>query len=165
VASESALDRHIVTLNITHFAGLIAGDHASGRIDVAVRPADGPTLVCMDDQEIEIPAGWPLLDRLLAAAMTGAVTYLARDGRRVAAVLPADLAESIVNEPLPGDGDDHPVSAAGPRPTLDDLQREQGIRPVEDPAELRGEEMADFDQFFSAAMSARAGEQPPPPRS
>jgi hypothetical protein len=149
-------NRHIVSIKTAHFAGLIAGDHASGQIDVTVRTAGGPTLVSMSDQEIEIPMGSPFLDGLLSAAMIGTVIYLTREGRRIAAVVPADIAESLLNDPLGEEenGDPAPGGGAGRR-RLQQLIREQGVRPVEDPAELRGAEMVDFDEFFSAAMSAR----------
>jgi hypothetical protein len=150
------LGRHVFSINTAHFAGAV-GDHASGQVDVTVRAADGPTLVSMTDQDIEVPLGSPVLDHLLAAAMAGTVTYLTRQGRRVAAVLPADIAESVLQEPPGQDDDGRPVPPAGAgRRTLAQLRREQGVQPVQDPAELRGAELADFDQFFSAAMSARS---------
>jgi transcriptional regulator with XRE-family HTH domain len=44
-------------------------------------------------QVIEVPAGSPVMDQLVIAATGGTVTYLTQEGRRVAAVVPADLAE------------------------------------------------------------------------
>jgi hypothetical protein len=147
-------DRHVVSIKARRFAGAV-GNQASARIDMTVETVGGPTLVSMTDQEIEVPAGFPFLDRLVAAAMIGAVTYITREGRRVAAVLPADIAESILHDPLGHEEEDGPAPGGAGRRELQDLIREQGVRPVQDPAELRGEEMADFDDFFSAAMSAR----------
>jgi hypothetical protein len=83
------------------------------------------------------------------------ITHLTRDGRRVAAVVPVDIAESVLRQPPGGDDDDHPL-AAGPRRTLAELCREQDVWPVEDPGEPRGEELPDFDEFFAEAMSARS---------
>jgi hypothetical protein len=153
---HTELDRHVFAIHTAHFAGLIAGNQASGRIDMTVQAAGGPTLVSMTDQEIEVPVGFPLLDHLIAAAMIGTVTHVTREGRRIAAVVPADLAESLVHDPLGEEAEDGPAPGGAGRRKLQDLIREQGVRPVQDPAELRGEEMADFDQFFSAAMSARS---------
>jgi hypothetical protein len=149
-------DRHVVSIQTAHFAGLVAGNHASGRIDMTVQTTGGPTLVSMTDQEIEVPVGFPFLDHLMAAAMIGTITYLTREGRRIAAVVPADIAESPVHDPLGQEAEDAPAAGGAGRRKLQDLIREQGVRPVQDPAELRGEEMADFDEFFSAAMSARS---------
>jgi hypothetical protein len=42
-----------------------------------------------------------------------------------------------------------------PLRTLDALAREQGIRPVGDISELRGEPIEDFDEFLAAVRSAR----------
>jgi len=39
---------------------------------------------------------------------------------------------------------------------LAELCRDQGVRPVADPGELRGEELPDFDEFFAETMSARS---------
>jgi hypothetical protein len=115
----------------------------------------GPLLM-EADRDVEVPAGWsPFLDRLIAGARVGSVRYLTRDGQRVAAVVAADMAESMFDEPPLDDDDPLVAPAAGP-PTLADLQRAQGVRPVDDPAELRGPGMPDFDQFFAAVMSARS---------
>jgi hypothetical protein len=148
----SARLRPVMSFHTTHNGGLIAGD-VSGWVDLTFHPAGGPTLVSIAGREIEVPPGWPLFDHLLIEAMSGAVTYLTRDGRRLAAVVPADVAESMLQEPADGDADDPPP--LGPPRTLDELRREQGIDPVTDPASLRGEELADFDQFLAAMTSAR----------
>jgi hypothetical protein len=109
-SASPQLDRPNLSINdlkTGHFAGV--GDHASGRIEVTVHPAAvGPTLVSVTDQEIEIPPGWPLTDHLLAAAKAGARIYLTQDGLRVAAVVPADVAESLHREPPTEDDDDDP---------------------------------------------------------
>ena len=50
-------------------------------------------------REIEIPRGSVLFDHLARSAQDGGFAYLTRDGRRVAAVVPADVAESLEEEP------------------------------------------------------------------
>jgi hypothetical protein len=154
-AEDTEPDKHVVSIQTTRFTGAV-GSHASAQIDMTVHPAGGPTLVCMTDKEIEVPVGSPVLDHLLAAAMIGTVTYLTREGRRIAAVVPADIAESLLHDPLGQEAEDGPAPAGTGRRRLQDLIREHGVRPVPDPAELHGAEMADFDEFFSAAMSARS---------
>jgi hypothetical protein len=151
-------DSHVFSIRTAHFAGLITGHHASGRIDMTVRAAGGPTLVSITDGDVEIPEGLPVVDHLVAAAMIGTVSYVTREGRRVAAVVPADIAESMLQDPPDAPDDDHPGPGGGGarRRMVEELCREQGVRPVQDPDELDGVEMADFDEFFSAAMSARS---------
>ena len=68
---------------------------------------DSPLVVDPTAREIEIPRGSPLLDHLARSARDGGFVYLTRDGRRVAAVVPADVAESSEQDELdlePGAG-------------------------------------------------------------
>jgi antitoxin (DNA-binding transcriptional repressor) of toxin-antitoxin stability system len=109
----------------------------------------------MTDQEMEMPAGSPVLGQLVDAVANGTVTYLTQEGRRVAAVVPADLAESIVPA-RPTDGDDDLVlSAAESRRRLEQLRREQGVQPIKDPADLRGPGMPEEEaRAFSEAATS-----------
>jgi len=153
---SSKLDRHLTSLNTAQVAGAV-GDHASGRVNMTIRTAAGLLGFSMHDKEIEVPAGFPPLDRALSATADGATIYLTRDGHSVAALVPAAVAKSILQEfPVEDDEDDHPEPPTdrGER-TLDDLWREQGVQPVTDPAELRGEAFPDFDQFFAAVTAGR----------
>jgi len=148
--------RRIFDIQTAHFTGVIAGDSPSGRIDVTYTTVGGSSLFSMTDRELEVPAGSPVLDELVSAAERGAFIRLTRNGRRVAAVVPAEIAESLLREPFDED-DDHPEPPGDQgRRTLGDLWLEQGVPVVTDPAELRGEGFPDFDQFFSALTSARS---------
>jgi hypothetical protein len=49
-------------------------------------------------REIEIPRGSVLFEHLARSALDGGFVYLTRDGRRIAAVVPADVAESSEGE-------------------------------------------------------------------
>jgi antitoxin (DNA-binding transcriptional repressor) of toxin-antitoxin stability system len=108
----------------------------------------------MTHQEIEIPEDLAILNQAVDAAAAGTVTYLTRDGHRVAAVVPVELAEPAPPEPSAAvEEDDLVLSAAESRRRLDQLAREQGVPPLTDPAELRGEPMdADEAEAFSAAV-------------
>ena len=131
------------------FDGFLAVSHLSGTV---VLGGDIPILLRTDRQEIEVPRGSALLEHLLDRVRLGGRVYLTRDGQRVAGVVPADVAETI-------DPEEDGTGAAPPprRRTLDELRWEQGIEPVEDPAELQGEVLgeADFAEFYAAVMSAR----------
>jgi antitoxin (DNA-binding transcriptional repressor) of toxin-antitoxin stability system len=128
------------------FDGFLAVSHLSGTVVVG---GDVPVLLRTDRQEIEAPRGSGLLEYLIDRVRLGGRVYLTRDGQRVAGVVPADVAESIDPE------EDGPVASR--RRTLDELRWEQGVEPVEDPAELQGEVLgeAEFAEFFAAVMSAR----------
>jgi len=93
-----------------------------------------------------------------AAAAAGTITYLTRDGRRIAAIVPADLAESLLPEPS-AEEDDLVLSVEESRRRFEQLAREQGVQPVADPAELRGPGMPEkeFRAFHEAVMSGRSG--------
>jgi hypothetical protein len=56
------------------------------------------------EQEIEMSVASPVLAQLVDSATGGTITYLTREGRRLAAVVPADLAESLAPEPPAGFG-------------------------------------------------------------
>jgi hypothetical protein len=98
-------------------------------------------VAAMKDQEIELPAGSPVLEQLEDAVASGTVTYLTRWRRGVAAIVPADLAASA-DESLQ---------------RLEQVRRAQGVRPVRDPAELRGVGMPEkeFQASFEVATSGR----------
>lgn len=49
----------------------------------------------MSAHAYELPGEDPVLDRLADEAGGGEVIYLTRDGRRVAALVPADVAEAL----------------------------------------------------------------------
>ena len=46
-------------------------------------------------RDIEVPAGSVLLDHVLRTAVDGGILYLTRHGRRVAGIVPADVAETF----------------------------------------------------------------------
>ncbi len=119
--------------------------HSSGTVIVG---GDLPVLIGPDPAEIEVPPGSGLLEYLLHRTRRGGRVYLTRDGRRLAGVVPADVAESIDT----GEGATLPR-----RRTLDEIRWEQGVEPVGDPAELQGEVLAEaeFAEFYAAVMSAR----------
>jgi antitoxin (DNA-binding transcriptional repressor) of toxin-antitoxin stability system len=100
----------------------------------------------MKDQDVELPSGSPILEQLVDAVASGTVTYLTRWGRRVAAIVPADLAASA-HESL------H---------RLGQLRRAQGVQPVMDPAELRGLGMPEkeFQAFFEAPRRGGSSRRP-----
>lgn len=76
-------------------------------------------------RELELPRGSALLHHLADAVSDGNVVYLTRFGRRVAAVVAADLAESLErSEP-----DREP--GAGLREILDDMHARVGPVPAE----------------------------------
>jgi hypothetical protein len=129
ISGGAKLPRHT---NRARFAGAV-GDNASVRFDVILRPVAEPSLVFATDPDVEIPPGSPILDPLLAAAAIGKVTFLTQGGGRVAALVPADIAESILREPP--DDEDHPDRPAPPASA----------------------EVGDLDQFLSAAMSTGSG--------
>jgi hypothetical protein len=111
------------------------------------------------EEETEVPPGTPILSESIGLAVEGVVTYLTRGGRRIAAVVPVELAESIPPAP-PAEGDNSAPRAGGCQRILEQLAREQGVRPVTDPAELLGPGMPDdeFAAFFKAATSGRSCE-------
>jgi hypothetical protein len=99
-----------------------------------------------------------ILNQAVDAVATGTVTYLTRDGHRVAAVVPVELAEPAPPEPSAAVDDDLVLSVAESRRRLDQLAREQGVLPVSDPAELRGEPMdGDEAEAFSEAVRSFPG--------
>ncbi len=124
--------------------GYLNFSHLSGPVFVG---GEVPILLGPDGQEIEVPRSSALLRHVLDRVRLGGRVYLTLDGERVAGVVPADVAESI--DPV------EPERAR--RRTLDELRWEQGIEPVEDPAELQGEilDEADFAGFYAAVMSSR----------
>jgi hypothetical protein len=109
----------------------------------------------MTHQDIEIPQDLTTLNQAVEAAITGTVTYLTREGNRVAAIVPADLAEPLPSEP-PAD-DALILSVDESRRRFGQLAREQGVQPMTDPAELRGPGMdeGEFRAFRAAVTSGR----------
>jgi hypothetical protein len=115
----------------------------------------------MPFDEIEVPADAPALNQAVDAAGRGTVTYLTRQGRRVAAIVPSLLAEAVLFEPSAGEADNPRLSVEEARRRLEQLARVQGVYPVGDPAELRGPDMPDdeFEAFHSAAMTDRPDDE------
>jgi antitoxin (DNA-binding transcriptional repressor) of toxin-antitoxin stability system len=107
------------------------------------------------DREIDVPADLAFLGRLMDLAEAGRVTYLTHHGRRIAVVVPADVVEAV-RRALAAEDDPAPSASR----SLNQLRREQGEQPVEDPAELRGKLMADDEPETSveAATSGRSGD-------
>ena len=145
-AADEPGKRPVTHRSRDRFDSYLTLSHPSGTVIVG---GDLPVLIGADRSEIEVPRGSSLLEHLLHRTRLGGRVYLTRDGRRVAGVVPADVAESIDTEE---DGPNPPR-----RRTLDELRWEQGIEPVEDPAELQGETLpdAEFAEFYAAVMSAR----------
>ncbi len=81
------------------------GDRLSPTMTLIARGLASHVLVGMTDREIEVPEGSGLLDHLIATAEVGGTIYLMRDGVRVAAVVPADVAESLAADGAEGDLD------------------------------------------------------------
>jgi transcriptional regulator with XRE-family HTH domain len=133
--------------------GMSLGEALEKAETLAATPA--PT-----EQETQVPADSPVIGQLADAAASGTVTYLTRDGRRIAAVVPADLAEAVLPEPPVADDDDLVLSTAASRRKLQQLAREQGVQPVTDPAELRGPGVPDdeFEAVHATVMSGRSQE-------
>jgi antitoxin Phd len=72
------------------------------------------------------------LDRLADAARSGEVTYLTRDGERVAAVVPADAAgvpeqAEEAHLPRPADEAEAEIEAGEPAVPWDELKAELGL--------------------------------------
>jgi hypothetical protein len=122
--------------NSAHIAGFVGGEQISAKVQLSIRGGGEPTLVSSTG-DIEVPLGSPILEHLLALATIGGFQYLTRNGRRVAAVIPADIAESLQAEP--GDLDDGPDD--GPL--------------VTDPARLRGTPIPDYDEWQAAITAGR----------
>jgi hypothetical protein len=81
-------------------------------------------------REIELPRGSTVFEHFLQVALSGGVLYLTRHGRRVAAIVPADVAESFeAAEP-----DREP--GAGLREILEDAEARVGPVPPEIAAEV-----------------------------
>jgi hypothetical protein len=100
---------------------------AGGGITIS---ADSPTLLDPHSREVEMPAGALLFEHFAAVAGAGGTVYLTRGGRRVAAVVPADVAESLDDtEP-----DFDPQAAL--QELLDDAERRVGPVPPEIAAEV-----------------------------
>jgi hypothetical protein len=114
----------------------------------------------MTHQEIEIPEDLAVLHQAVDDATTGMVTYLTREGQRVAAIVPVDLAGALASEPA-GEDDlawgDLILSVDESRRRFHQLAREQGVEPVTDPAELRGPGMdeEEFRAFYEAVTAGR----------
>jgi hypothetical protein len=100
---------------------------AGGGITVS---ADSPLLLDPTDREVEMPSGARLFEHFAAVAGNGGIVYLTRGGRRVAAVVPADVAESLDD----GDRDFDPQAAL--QELLDDYDRRNGPIPPEIAAEV-----------------------------
>lgn len=81
------------------------GDRFSPTMTLVARSLSSHVLVGMTDREIEVPEGSGLFDHLIATAEVGGTIYLMRDGVRVAAVVPADVAESLAAEAAEDDLD------------------------------------------------------------
>ncbi len=87
----------------------------------------------MTHQEIEVPEDPAVLNQAVDAATGGTVTYLTRQGQRLAAIVPAELVELLLPEPYT-DADHLGLSVDKSRRRLELLARVQGVRPVTDPA-------------------------------
>jgi hypothetical protein len=91
---------------ITQINGMAIGDHASGQSDGVGHPTRELVLLSVTGQDITVPPyNSPLVEHLLVEAGRGGLIFLSRYGRRIAAVIPADVAKSILAE-HPGDDDD-----------------------------------------------------------
>jgi hypothetical protein len=100
---------------------------AGGGITIS---GDSPTLLNPNSREVEMPAGALLFEHFEAVAGAGGTVFLTRGGRRVAAVVPADVAESLAEtEP-----DFDPQTAL--QELLDDADRRIGPVPPEIAAEV-----------------------------
>jgi hypothetical protein len=154
-ATDPQHGRRVFDIHTAHFAGVIVSESHASRLDVTYSTVGGSSLFSITDRELEVPAGSPVLDELVSAAANGAFICLTRNGHRVAAVVPAEIAESLLRDPFDED-DEHPEPPIDHgRRTLGDLWLEQGVPVVTDPAELRGEGFPDFDQFLSTLTSER----------
>lgn len=91
-------------------------------------------------RDLEMPWGSPVFEHLAAVATGGGTVYLTRFGRRVAAIVPADVAESAeVAEP-----DREP--GAGARELVAEAQERVGPVPPEIAAEV--------DRQWAAALAS-----------
>jgi hypothetical protein len=77
-------------------------------------------------QDVEVPRYSPLWQHLLGVTWAGGVAYLTSFGRRVAAVVPADVAESMLR--VEEDLDDHRIAL---RELLADSEARLGPIPPE----------------------------------
>jgi len=116
----------------------------------------------MTHQEIEIPKDLAVLHQAADATATGIVTYLTREGQRVAAIVPVDLAEVLPAEAAGEEDDDLALddlilSVEESQRRFHQLAREQGVEPVRDLAELRGPGMDEEEVrgFYEAVVSGR----------
>ena len=93
--------------------------------------ADGSlALVDRNAREIELPRGSALFEHLAETAAGGGIVYLTRHGRRVAAVVPVDVAEAL--EQAEPDQDPH----AALQELLDEAEARVGPVPPEIAAEV-----------------------------
>lgn len=109
-------------------AGLFAGSHLSG--SVTISPDGSSTVLDPHARDVEAPAGSALFEHLLRNAGRGGFIYLTRDGRRVAAVVPADVAESLEQDDQ-ATSQDHDERMANLQELLDDAEARLGAVPQE----------------------------------
>jgi hypothetical protein len=129
-------------ISVNGSIGVSAGEHARTEVHLSMPPGE-PHVISMLDSEVEMPYISLFFERLLAAVAAGSTLFLIRDHRRIAAIMPADMAESLLRC-QPGEDEDE----------LDDPV-EPDAHLVEDPAELRGEPMPNFDRFLASVLSRR----------
>jgi hypothetical protein len=79
----------------------VVGDHASARFGRVGRTAAESPLVSIKDEDVTVPVGQsPLLDTLLEMVGTSGFVFIERYGRRVVALVPAEVAESMLGTAL-----------------------------------------------------------------
>ena len=145
-ADTADVDRIGIFVDETRDGGVIVngvGHRFTPSMTIVARALPSHILVGMTDREIDVPPGSGLLEHLVATATVGGTIYLTRDGQRIAAVVPADVAESIEREPAAGDAD----GLAGPGRVdalVAELERANG--------ELTQEELDEADREWRAAL-------------
>lgn len=118
VSSEPVRSRPVVRFRTNH--GVVFNE---GRLTLVARGPARHILVGMSDREIEVPPDGGVLDHLVATAQHGGPVYLTRDGVRVAAVVGADLAESLTRDQA---DDDDPAAADRVAQLVDELDQANG---------------------------------------
>jgi hypothetical protein len=93
--------------------------------------ADGSlALVDVNAREVELPRGSAVFEHFAATAAAGGIVYLTRHGRRVAAVVPSDVAEALEQ----AEPDQDPQAAL--QELLDEAEARVGPVPPEIAAEV-----------------------------
>lgn len=132
----------------TRYNGMFAGEH------VSVQTTTGSSLLKVaTTHELHGAGANSVLDHLVDSAQRGYIGYITRDGRPVAAIVPADAAASLLDDEFGDESlldDDDARRSAGP-PDVAELARQQGVRSIADPAERRGEQLSDFEELFATA--------------